>query len=38
MMQTQELKLTRRWDKTFPKSDKVRPFDKLGAFYAQYLR
>ena len=24
MMQTQELKLTRRWDKTFPKSDKVR--------------
>ena len=24
MMQTQELKLTKRWDKTFPKSDKVR--------------
>ncbi len=24
MMQTQELKLTRRWDKTFPKSDKVK--------------
>ena len=24
MMQTQELKLSRRWDKTFPKSDKVR--------------
>ena len=23
MMQTQELKLTKRWDKTFPKSDKV---------------
>ena len=24
MMQTQELKLTRRWDKTFPKSDRVK--------------
>ena len=24
MMQTQELKLTKRWDKTFPKSDKVK--------------
>ncbi len=24
MMQTQELKLVKRWDKTFPKSDKVR--------------
>ena len=24
MMQTQELKLTKHWDKTFPKSDKVR--------------
>ena len=24
MMQTQELKLARRWDKTFPKSEKVR--------------
>ena len=24
MMQTQELKLAKRWDKTFPKSDKVR--------------
>ena len=24
MMQTQELKLAKRWDKTFPKSDKVK--------------
>ena len=24
MMQTQELKLTKRWDKTFPKSDKLK--------------
>ena len=24
MLQTQELKLTRRWDKTFPKSDRVK--------------
>ena len=40
MMKTEALTLTREWDKTFPKSDRVDiiPFDKLEKFFKEYLK